>query len=366
MSHHSRQPCRDVSALDLGVPAPYPATMTSTLPVPGARISSAGIARAAAALHPAVRDTPLVDSEALQAALGVRTLLKLETLGPVRSFKGRGTDWYVTRLLEETAGAPPALVCASAGNFGQGLAWAARRHGIPVTVFAAVSANPLKVERMRALGARVVLEGRDFDAAKEAAQAHVAGVRARDAAACVFVEDGREPAIAEGAGTIAVELLRDTAARGLPIPDALLVPLGNGALLAGIAHWVREHAPATRLVAVCAEGAPAMARSIAAGSPVTTLEVSTIADGIGVRVPVAEALVDLRGMVDEVRLVSDDAIVEAMRLLWRTHGLVVEPAGAAGLAALVADADAWRDATVATPLCGGNVTDEQAARWILG
>ena len=335
--------------------------MTSTRPVSGARITIAGIARAAAALHPAVRDTPLVDSEALDAALGARPLLKLETLGPVRSFKGRGTDWYVAHLLEETNGTPPALVCASAGNFGQGLAWAARRHGIPVTVFAAMSANPLKVERMRALGARVVLEGRDFDAAKEAAQAHVASV----GDGCRFVEDGREPAIAEGAGTIALELLRDITARGLPVPDAWLVPLGNGALLAGIAHWVREYAPATRLVAVCAEGAPAMARSLAAGHAVTTPEISTIADGIGVRVPVTEALADLRGMVDEVRLVSDEAIVEAMRLLWRSHGIAVEPAGAAGLAALVADPATWRGATIATPLCGGNVTDEQAARWLL-
>jgi threonine dehydratase len=251
-------------------------------------------------------------------------------------------------------------VGASAGNFGQGLAWAGTRRGLPVTVFAATSANPLKVARMRALGATVVLEGRDFDAAKDAARAHVSATPGT-----TFVEDGREPAIAEGAGTIALELLRDAAARGLAAPDVLLVPLGNGALLAGIAHWMRAHAPATRLVAVCAAGAPAMARSIAEQRLVTTAAVDTIADGIGVRVPVPEALDDLRGMVDEVRLVGDDAIVEAMRLLWRVHGVVVEPAGAAALAALVAEPSAFGDATVATPLCGGNVTDEQVARWLL-
>ena len=325
------------------------------------RITIDGIAAAATALHPAVRDTPLVDSDALAAQLGARVLLKLETLGPVRSFKGRGTDWFVTRLLSD--GAPPtAMICASAGNFGQGLAWAGARRGVPVTVFAAESANPLKIERMRALGATVVLAGHDFDAAKAAAQAHAAE---RAAEGVRFVEDGREPPIAEGAGTIALELLRDAAARGLPTPDVLLVPLGNGALLAGMAHWVRARSPGTRLVAVCAEGAPAMARSIAEGRPVTTASAATIADGIGVRVPVPEALDDLRGMVDEIRLAADTAIVETMRLLWRAHGLVVEPAGVAGLAALVADRAAWRGATVATPLCGGNVTDAQMRDWLL-
>ena len=354
------------------------AAMTEGTGSAAARISTAGIARAAGTIDPAVRDTPLVDGAPLVAALAgaagpsaARLLLKLETLGPVRSFKGRGTDWFVARLVESCAAEgvrPPALVCASAGNFGQGLAWAGARRGIPVTVFAATSANPLKVARMRAFGATVVLEGRDFDAAKDAARAHVGRAEAShpDASGrAIFVEDGREPAIAEGAGTIALELLRDAAARGLPAPDVLLVPLGNGALLAGIARWMRAESPRTRLVAVCAAGAPAMARSIAEGRVVSTPEVTTIADGIGVRVPVPEALDDLRGMIDEVRLVSDEAIVEAMRLLWHAHGLVVEPAGAAGLAALVADPNAFGGATVATPLCGSNVTDEQAARWLL-
>ena len=347
------------------------ATVTEGTGSAAARITTAGIARAAGTIDRAVRDTPLVDGAPFVAALAggrgpsaARLLLKLETLGPVRSFKGRGTDWYVARLLEDCAAAgttPPALVCASAGNFGQGLAWAGTRRGLSVTVFAATGANPLKVARMRALGATVVLEGRDFDAAKDAARAHVAALPTR----AIFVEDGREPAIAEGAGTIAVELLRDAAAHGHPAPDVLLVPLGNGALLAGIARWMRAESPATRLVAVCAAGAPAMARSIAEGVPVATAAVDTIADGIGVRVPVPEALDDLQGMVDAVRLVSDEAIVETMRLLWRAHGLVVEPAGAAGLAELVAEPAAFRGATVATPLCGGNVTDEQVARWLL-
>lgn len=325
-----------------------------------ARIRPAAIEAAWRALPDELRDTPLLDARPLAAATGAgRLLLKVETLGPVRSFKARGADWFVSGRLGEGGDPPRELVCASAGNFGQGLAWAGARRGIPVTVFAAESANPLKVERMRALGATVRLAGRDFDAAKDAARAHAA------AHGLPFVEDGREPAVAEGAGTIALELLRDAARRGLPAPDALLVPLGNGALLAGIAHWTRAHAPATRLVGVAAAGAPAMVRSMESGTMVTTGMVDTIADGIGVRVPVPEALDDLRGMVDELVLVDDGAILAAMRLLWRTHGLVVEPAGAAGLAALVADPARWRGATVATPLCGGNVTDADAARWLL-
>lgn len=325
-----------------------------------ARILPTAIEAAWRALPDAVRDTPLLDATTVAAATGAaRVLLKLETLGPVRSFKARGADWFVHGLLEQGGAVPAELVCASAGNFGQGLAWAGTRRGIRVTVFAAESANPLKVERMRALGATVRLVGRDFDAAKDAARAHAAEH------GLPFVEDGREPAIAEGAGTIALELLRDAATRGLPAPDALLVPLGNGALLAGIAHWVRAHAPGTRLMGVAAAGAPAMVRSMEAGTLVTSDAVDTIADGIGVRVPVPEALDDLRGMVDALVLVEDVAIRDAMRLLWRTHGLVVEPAGAAGLAALLADPARWRGATVATPLCGGNVTDADAARWLL-
>src|SRR5690348_4058789 len=154
------------------------------------------IAEAAEVIDPVFLHSPQYECEPLSAHLGVATVLKVECLNPIRSFKGRGTDYLMHRIEVPVRG----LVCASAGNFGQGMAYAARKRGYRVTVFAAVSASAIKVDRMRALGAEVVLEGDDFDAAKEAARAHA------EKAGAMFVEDGAMSPIAEGAGTIAVEL----------------------------------------------------------------------------------------------------------------------------------------------------------------
>lgn len=262
----------------------------------------------------------------------------METVNPIRSFKGRGTDFYV----RSAPSLPPKLVTASAGNFGQGLAFAARARGIALDVYAAESANPLKVARMRDLGATVHLAGRDFDDAKAHARSHAGreGVP--------FVEDGREPAIAEGAGSMGVEL---TAHRE-PIAAAV-IPLGNGALLGGIGTWIRHASPSTRIVGVCAAAAPAMRESLRTGRVVETRDAKTIADGIAVRVPVPEALEYLAPVVDEVVLVSETSLRQAMSILLDTTGLVGEPAGVAGIAALI-EHEHLRTGLVATALCGSN------------
>ena len=281
----------------------------------------------------------------------MRLVLKVETVNPIRSFKGRGTDFLISSL---PAGSPT-LVCASAGNFGQGMAYSARKRSLPLVVFAAETANRLKMDRMRELGADVRLAGHDFDEAKQHARAFANDTGAR------FIEDGRDPAIAEGAGTIAVELGRWPHAF-----DFALVPLGNGALLAGIGTWMKANSPATRRIGVCATGAPSMALSLQHGVPESTESVATIADGIAVRVPVPEALADLAGVVDEVLLVDDQAMIDAIRLVFRQHGLVVEPAGVAGLAAAITFRDRFQGASVVTPLCGGNLTAEQIRDWLSG
>lgn len=310
------------------------------------RLSLDNIARAAREIDPVFLRSPQFRAESLGRALGVDLVVKVESVNPIRSFKGRGADFFIRELEDATV----ALVCASAGNFGQGLAYAARRRGIPLDVFAAVNANPLKVERMRALGATVQQVGRDFDAAKAAARDYAARVGAR------YVEDGREAAITEGAGTIGVEL----AAWPAPI-DALLIPLGNGALLGGVATWVRAHAPATRIVGVCAEGAPSMALSWQARRVVETETADTISDGIAVRLPIPEAVADIQDLVDDIVLVDDSTTIDAMRRLFADLGIVVEPAGAVGVAALIAHAWRWAGARVATILCGGNLTLAQVA-----
>jgi threonine dehydratase len=238
------------------------------------------------------------------------------------------------------------VVCASTGNFGQAMAYAGRRRGIAVEVFVPADANPVKLARMKAFGAHVTAVGQDSAVSKEAALRHAAATPG-----CVFIEDGKHPAIAEGAGTIGVELLQAD-----PI-DTIVLPVGDGALIAGVARWVKERSPKTRIVGVCASGAPCMALSWRAGQPVSTERSDTIAEGIEVRLPVAESVARLQGLVDDMVLVDDRDLLEGMRLAARTLGLLLEPAGAAGLAALrVCDLPGERLATVLT---GSNLRPEQ-------
>lgn len=306
------------------------------------------IARAHALIDPVFVNTPLVQQPVVDAALGCRLRAKVETLNPIRSFKGRGTDWFV-----KSGVAKGPLVTASAGNFGQGLARAATAAGLSIVVYASVNANPLKIEAMRRLGAEVRLAGDDFDEAKDAARLFA------EAGGGELVVDGDRAAIAEGAGTIALEMLRDA-----PDLDDLVVPLGNGALATGVGAWTKAQHPDARVVAVVAAGAPAMKISFETGAVVETEEAATIADGIAVRVPIPYALDTMRGTVDEVLVVDDEAILAAMRLAHERFGLVVEPAGAAGLAAVMAHPERFARRHVGTVLCGGNLTPAQIRAWL--
>jgi threonine dehydratase len=313
------------------------------------RVSIDRIAEAHELIDPVFKDSPQYVSEPLSHRFGMRVVLKVESVNPIRSFKGRGTDYLFHRLGPNDRG----YVCASAGNFGQGMAYAARKRGIAVTVFASVNANPLKVDRMRALGATVVLEGQDFDAAKTAAR------RQAEATGAMFVEDGALAPIAEGAGTIALEL---TVMRE-PI-DVVLVPLGDGALITGIGAWLRERSPASRVIGVVADRAPAMDLSWRA-KEVVAADSSTIADGIAVRRPSEVALGAMEGNVDDIVRVSEEEIVAAMRLLMNDAGLIVEPAGAAGLAAVRHVARDHAGSRVAVIVTGGNLTEDQIRAWLL-
>jgi threonine dehydratase len=314
---------------------------------PSRRLSIERIARAATVIDPVFRDSPQFLAESLSLELGVRLVVKVETMNPIRSFKARGTEFLLASLEGK-----PHLTCATAGNFGQGMAWSARKRGFPITVFSATTANPLKVERMRALGAEVRQVGRDFD------EAHQAATEFARTSGALLAEDGRDVEIAEGAGTIGAELVR------WPEPfDSVVVPLGDGALLAGIARWMKAHGPKTRMVGVCAAGAPAMERSWRTGE-VCDLPARTIADGIAVTSPFAEALSDITGVVDDIALVDDDSIVAAIRRAHSDLGIVLEPAGAAALAAVMAEPGRFRGELVAVVLSGGNATAEQLRQWL--
>ncbi len=310
------------------------------------RLSLESIENAMLTIPAEFLNSPQYESEALNAALGTRVTVKIETLNPVRSFKGRGASHFISSL-EKSA----KLVCGSAGNFGQAMAYACRAKGIDLTVFASVNANPLKLERMRALGATVILYGEDFDAAKLEAKRWAIKNNA------YMVEDGLEPLISEGAGTIGLEMLR-----GLDF-DAVLIPLGNGALLNGVARYIKANSRA-KVVAICAAGAPSMLESWRAGKVVRFDSVNTIADGIGVREPILEAVQDMNGIVDDGLLVSDSSILEAMKLLHQHLGLVVEPSGAVGIAALLEHRAQFIGSRVATIICGGNLTPKQMQTWL--
>jgi threonine dehydratase len=285
-----------------------------------------------AALDPVFVDSPQYVHDGLTRRAGRPVVVKVETVNPIRSFKGRGT-WHAVRDLvgEGVVGPDRPLVAASTGNFGQGVAYAGRAFGVPVTVFADVRANPRKLDRIRALGATVLQAGRDFDAARSAAEDH-----ARTTGALLLV-DGERAAIAVGAGTLAVEVTDAVDAGHLPALGAVYVPVGNGALIVGVGAWLRSAAPGCRVVGIQSEAAPSMTLSWQADRPIETETAATFADGIATRVPVPEALAMMTGRVDAMRLVSEAALHEAQAELTAELGITVEGAAAASWAGLLSD-----------------------------
>jgi len=300
-------------------------------------------------IHPAFTGSPQYVHEGLAARAGRPVVLKIESTNPIRAFKGRGT-WLAIEALagQGSVGADRPVVVASTGNFGQGVAFAARSFGVPAVVFADERANRVKLDRIRAFGARVELRGRDFDEAREAAAAFATNEGAH------LLVDGADPWVAAGAGSIALELT-DAAGRGdLPDLKTAYIPLGNGALIVGIGAWLRHAAPGCRIVGVAAEGAPSMVESWRAGRVVETAEAATYAEGIACRVPVPEALDMMVGRVDDLLLVSEAAMHAAEVELRAQSGVTVEGAAAASWAGLLADPDRAGPALVL--ITGSNVS----------
>jgi threonine dehydratase len=319
---------------------------------PTHRLSLANIARSTSVIDPVFLNSPHYNCEPLSEALGCALTIKLDFANPIRSFKGRGASFLLREM--EARNDTRQIVCASAGNWGQAMAYACRAAGQPIVVFASKHANALKVDRMRAIGADVRIAGEDFDAAKDAAKAYAAEIGG------VMIEDGLAAEVSEGHGTMAIELLQHGDAY-----DAVVIALGNGAMLAGMARWIKAASPTTRVYGVCARGADSMEKSWRAQRVLETQTANTIADGIAVRVPIPEAVADMQGIVDDVLLVDDTHIVSAMQLTYRHAGLLTEPAGAAGLAGIVAHRELFLGQRVATVLCGSNLTEAQIHEYFL-
>jgi threonine dehydratase len=311
-------------------------------------VSAAAIRAAHQRIPAAFRGTPQFVSEPLSERFGAPVVVKLESVNPIGSFKGRGTWLAVAELAAAgEVGEDRGLVVASAGNFGQGVAYAARAQRIPLAVYAATTANPAKVAAMRRLGAEVRMAGEDFDAAREAAAGYAASSGWR------LLVDGEDPWIAIGAGTVGLELSDGVAAGELPALEALYVPVGNGALIGGIGAWLAESGSPVRLVGVQAEDAPAMTLSWRERRPIETPTARTVADGIAARVPVREALELMLHHVHAMELVSEAEILDAQAELQRDLPLAVETAAAAGWAAARRRP---RPGPIGFVLTGGNVS----------
>jgi threonine dehydratase len=297
----------------------------------GAGVSLDDVREARERLAGVLRPTPTQVADAVARAVGREVLLKPEHLQRTGSFKIRGAYNRISRL---PAGSR--VVTASAGNHAQGVALAASLVGCRALVFMPVTVALPKLAATRDYGAEVVLVEGGVDEA-------IAAAKAADG---VFVPPFDDPLVVAGQGTIGLELLDEA-----PTAGTVVVPVGGGGLIGGIGVAL---AGSRRLVGVQAEGAAAMVDSLAAGRVVTLDRVATIADGIALRAPSPLTLELVRSHVDEVVTVTDEEISQALLLLLERAKAVVEPAGAAGLAAVLAG-KVPGDGPVALVLSGGNV-----------
>ncbi len=265
--------------------------------------------------------TPLLHAQAIGNRLDADVWLKREDCTPIGSFKLRGA---ITTAGAFASDVPPAGVfVASAGNYGLAIVYACARYGVPVTVAAPEGATPSKLEKIRLLGGEVEIYGDDFDVAKGYAKD-----RARRAGG-VFWEDGVIEEMATGAGTIATELLQESEPW-----DMVVVPLGNGSLIKGIAQEMKRRSPGTEIIAASPEGAPAMAQALSGRQWDETTPVKTLADGLAVRVPIPRIVDELRDLIDDVWTVAESDILPAVKTLMELEQTMAEPSAAAPMAAM--------------------------------
>ncbi|MCC6313150.1 MAG: pyridoxal-phosphate dependent enzyme [Thermomicrobiales bacterium] len=304
------------------------------------------IRAAAERIRPYVHRTPLLPSQTLSRMSNTRLALKPENLQRTGSFKARGALNAMLQLSPEQR--ERGVVTLSAGNHGQGLAFAAGLLGVRCVVFMPETAVPTKVAAIAGYGAETRFT-------PTMAQAPAAVETYQKAQGLTYVHPFGDPNVIAGQGTIGLELLEDE-----PDLDAVVVPVGGGGLLAGVATAIKALRPDVRVVGVEPEGAPSVSRSLAAGHPITLDRLDTIADGLAApfAAPISQALIERN--VDDVVLVSDDEIVDALRLILERTKLLVEPSGAAGVAALLSGkTGVAAGAQVAAILSGGNVDRER-------
>lgn len=297
-------------------------------------------------------ETPMLASDRLSADIGCPVYVKAENTQRAGSFKLRGAYTKMAALSPEQRAR--GVIAHSAGNHAQGVALAARLLDAPATVVMPEFAPLAKVAATRRYGAEVILRGRSFDDAGEYARA------LQRERGLTYVHAFDDPLIIAGQGTLGLEVLEQ-----LPVIGTIVVPIGGGGLISGVATVLRALRPGTRIVGVQAAGCPSIPLSLAAGEPVTVAEAQTIADGIAVKRPGGLTLPLIRELVDDVVLVTDDEIARAIVYLLQNLRLVAEGAGAAGVAALLAGKIRPQgDETICAAVCGGNIDANFLARVI--
>ena len=291
-------------------------------------------------LSPVINLTPMIPAKGF--VQDCRFYLKADCLQKTGAFKLRGAYYKLSTLTDEEKAR--GVIACSAGNHAQGVAFAARDMGIPATICIPAGAPLSKIEATRSYGANVVLVPGVYD------DAHAEAVRLRDEQGLTFIHPFDDERVMAGQGTIGLEI-----AEQLPDVDVVLVPIGGGGLIAGVASALRQLKPACRIIGVQAAGAASMADSLRAGHILTLPEVHTVADGIQVKTPGEKTFAICREAVDEVVTVGEAEIASAILTVLERQKLMVEGAGAVGVAVAMYGELDLRGKTVCALLSGGNL-----------
>jgi len=310
------------------------------------------ILAAAPLVHRYLKPTPLYEWPALSALLGCRYFLKHENHTPTTAFKVRGGIHLVGKLTAEER--RRGVLGCTTGNHGQSLAYACRLFGVRCVLVVPTRNNPDKIAAMQALGAEIVEHGKDYD------EALLECERLAESEGMRYVHSANEPDLIAGVGTCALEIFDE-----LPDPDVILVPVGLGSGICGTALVAEARNPATRVIGVQAEGAPAVTLSWRQGSHVQTETMQTFAEGMATRKPASMTLEIMRRLVHDIVLVSDDELREGIRMLLHTTHNLAEGAGAAATAAAFKLRGQLAGKKVVGILSGGNL-DLRELRAILG
>jgi threonine dehydratase len=301
-------------------------------------------------IAPYLRPTPLYGYPTLDALTGAELRVKHENHLPVGAFKVRGGINLISQLTARERGR--AVATASTGNHGQSVAYAANLFGVRAIVFVPENANPVKIESIRGLGAEIVVHGRDFDDAREYCEAQAAANGYR------YIHSGNEPHLIAGVATYALEILQDW-----PDTEVIVVPVGGGSGAAGAAIVAKAVRPAIEVIGVQSAAAPAAFRSWQEGALVTA-DMGTFAEGLATRTAFDLPQQILRALLDDFVLVPEDGLAESTRMMIEKTRNLVEPAGAAALAAVLADPARFAGRRVTIVCSGGNISPAQlAALW---